>query len=198
MTKGDNKMKKLILTISILFIAFFTLFAQLEEANETSMNPVQYRVAEWLSSDKLILDQWMESLVARTKTNAHTLSPVVEEFKELIERDPEIYMLFHQMFEQVPNKPPYNVDTAGEHQVRDYHHLLQLINQLITEAPEFNKTGLVGFPINTILNWLMGTEAGASAFLNPKVNSQLKKILNEWAIFLDSPDSRYVLVDDPR
>ena len=191
-------MKKLILTISILFIATSSLFAQQEAASKTSMNPVQYRVGEWLPSDQVILEQWMELLITRTEANAHPLLPVVEEFKELIERDPEIYMLFHQMFEQLPNKAPYNVDPTGEPQVRDYHHMLQLINQVITEAPKFNKTGLVGFPINAILDWPMGTQAGASAFLNPKVNCQLKKILNEWAVFLDSPDSRYVLGDDPR
>ncbi len=191
-------MKKFILTISILFIAAFNLFAQQKAASETSKNPVQYRVGEWLPSDRLILDQWMEALIARTEANARPLLPVVAEFKELIESDPELYMLFHQMFEQISCKAPYNVDPTGESQVRDYHHMLQLINQVITKAPKFNKSGFVGFPINAILNWPMGTEAGASVFLNPKVNCQLKKILNEWAVFLNSPDSRYVLNDDPR
>ena len=44
----------------------------------------------------------------------------------------------------------------------------------------------------------MGTPAGASVFLNEKVNRQLKKILNQWALFLRSPDSRAVLNDDPK
>lgn len=44
----------------------------------------------------------------------------------------------------------------------------------------------------------MGTPAGASAFLNEKVNRQLKKILNQWAVFLRSPDSRRVLSEDPK
>lgn len=160
-------MKKLTLTITILFITAFSLFAQQKETNKTSTNP-------------------------------QPLLPVVEEFKELIESDPEIYMLFHQMFEQVPDKAPYNVDPTGEPQVRNYLHMLQRINQVTREAPKFNETGLVGFPINAILDWPMGTEAGTSVFLNPKVNRQLKKILNEWAVFLKSPDSRYVLNDDPR
>ena len=75
--------------------------------------------------------------------------------------------------------------------------MLHLMNGILTQAPEFNKTGLVGFPINAILNWAMGTPAGAAAFLNDKVNAQLKKILNQWAVFLRSPDSRTVLNDDP-
>ena len=71
------------------------------------------------------------------------------------------------------------------------------MNRILTTAPEFNKTGLVGFPINAIINWPMGTPAGTSVFLNEKVNRQLKKILNQWAVFLSSADSRYVLNDDP-
>ncbi|MFH1161159.1 MAG: phosphatidylserine decarboxylase family protein [bacterium] len=139
----------------------------------------------------------MRTLIAEVEAEDTHLLPVVEEFKVLIETDPEIYMLFHQMFDQVPRKAPYNHDPTGKPQVRDYLHMLELINHIITKAPEFNETGLVGFPVNAILDWPMGTEAGASAFLNPKVNSQLKKILDEWALFLDSPDSRYVLNEDP-
>lgn len=34
--------------------------------------------------------------------------PVIEEFKRLIEHDPLIFKLFHEMFDEVPNEPPYN------------------------------------------------------------------------------------------
>ena len=114
-------------------------------------------------------------------THAKPLHPVIEEFKNLIENDPEIYMLINQMFEQIPKKSPYNKNPIGKSQVRDYPHMLNLINAILTTAPEFNKTGLVGFPINAILDWAMGTQSGFAVFLNAKVNAQLKKILNEWA-----------------
>ncbi|MDD4736365.1 MAG: phosphatidylserine decarboxylase family protein [Kiritimatiellae bacterium] len=125
------------------------------------------------------------------------LLPVIQEFKDLIESDPEIYMLFHQMFTQLPRKAPFAADPTGKSQIRDYQHMLQLMNQVMTRAPEFNKTGLVGFPINAILDWPMGTPAGTVAFLNPKVNRQLKKMLSHWAVFLGSANSCYVLSDDP-
>jgi phosphatidylserine decarboxylase len=130
------------------------------------------------------------------------LHPVIEEFKALIESEAEIYMLFHQMFTQVPHKPPYDQDPTGKPQVRDYHRMLQLINAILTKAPEFNElafvVGLVGFPINAIFDWSMGTKSGFAAFLNDKINRQLKKILNEWAIFLSSKDSTYVLNTHPQ
>jgi phosphatidylserine decarboxylase len=106
-------------------------------------------------------------------------------------------MLFNQMFEQVPKKPPYNKDPTGKPQVRDYRHMLQLLNTLMTHAPEFDQSCLVGCPINTIFDWSMGTAAGFAAFLNERVNAQLKKVLNGWGRFLSSSDSTYVLNQDP-
>jgi len=132
-----------------------------------------------------------------TTFSATTFHPVIQEFQEMIEGDPELFMLFTQMFEQVPTTPEFEVDPVGNPQVKDYKQMLELLNEVLTQAPEFNQTGLVGFPINAIFDWPMGTPAGTTAFLNEKVNQQLKKILNRWAIFLGSPDSCYVLNDDP-
>ena len=164
---------------------------------ETAVKPPPYRVGRWLPSDQQVLDQWVSQLIRETEAGDRPLLPVVQEFKDLIEGDAEIYMLFSQMFTQVPRKPPFLNDPTGKPQIRDYHHMLQLLNRIMTTAPEFNKTGLVGFPINAILDWPMGTQAGAAAFLNEKVNRQLKKILEHWATFLGSSDSCYVLSDDP-
>ena len=73
-----------------------------------------------------------------------------------------------------------------------------VINRTMTSAPKFSKTGLVGFPINVILNWPMATTAGFAAFLNDKINRLFKNILNYWGEFLSSPESCYVLNKDPR
>lgn len=174
------------------------LYSQTEQQVKTVDEAVQYRVGEWLPSDQLILNNWMSNLIAEVDVENKELLPVVKELKDLIESSPEIYMHFNEMFEQLPKKARFKNDPTAKPQVRDYQHMLQLINQVMTQAPEFNKTGLVGFPINAILDWPMGTNAGSVVFLNEILNQQLKKMLNEWAKFLDSPDSRYVLNDDPR
>jgi phosphatidylserine decarboxylase len=132
-----------------------------------------------------------------TLQKTESLSPVVNDFKLLIEEDAELYMLFNEMFEQAnqaATKPGY---PAEADQIKDYHEMLFFLNRALTEAPEFDLTEMVGTPINDGLVGVMGTPAGAIAFLNPKVNQQLKKILSEWATFLSSPESRYVLTDDP-
>lgn len=156
-----------------------------------------FRVGTWMPEDQHVLDSWIDKQLGRLSLAPQALLPVVDRLRELIETDPQVYQLFHEMFTQVPHKPPYNQDPTGAPQVRDYRIMLQLISGILTQAPEFNKTGLVGFPINAILDWSMGTSAGFAAFINPVVNRHLKDILCEWARFLDSADSCYVLGADP-
>jgi phosphatidylserine decarboxylase len=165
---------------------------------ESPVAPLPYRVGQWLPSDHRFLVRWLEAMIEKTHTERRTLHPVIADLRDLIESDPAIFMLFNQMFEQVPRRPPYDRDPTGKPQVRDYQHMLQLLNTILTHAPEFDQTGLVGCPINTIFDWSMGTAAGMAAFLNERVNAQLKEVLNAWGRFLASTDSTYVLSDDPR
>ncbi|MBV7280354.1 phophatidylserine decarboxylase associated domain-containing protein [Xanthomonas vasicola pv. musacearum] len=116
---------------------------------------IAHRVGQWLPSDQRVLDDWLNALVREVdadtlKASPRPLHPVIEDFKALIEGDAQIYMLFHQMFEQVPHKQPCNRYPTGKPQVRDYHLMLKLFDAIMTRAPEFNQTGLVGFPINAI------------------------------------------------
>ncbi|MEI6361993.1 MAG: phosphatidylserine decarboxylase family protein [Actinomycetes bacterium] len=157
-----------------------------------------YRVGRWLPQDQRVLDQWLAELVEKVDQTTEPLRPVMQELQDLIESDPTLYMYFHMMFEQVPDHPPYNRTPTGSPQVRNYRHMIQLINRILGTAPDFNRSGFVGFPINTILDWSMGTPAGIAAFLDERVNAQFKKILNEWGVFLKSPVSRYVLSTDPK
>lgn len=163
----------------------------------SAATPIPYRVGAWLPSDHAFLAGWLEAMIEKTHADPRALHPVIADFRDLIESDPEIFMLFNQMFEQVPRRPPYDRDPTGKPQVRDYRHMLRLLNTIMTHAPEFEQSGLVGCPINAILDWSMGTAAGMAAFLNERVNAQLKKVLNAWARFLGSTDSAYVLNEHP-
>ncbi len=156
-----------------------------------------YRVGEWLPSDHDALVAWIEKQADKAERLSAPLEPVLQDFKKLIESNAEIYMLFNQMFTQVPSKPPYNRNPAGKPQIRDYHQMLAVLNLILTHTPTYNDTGVVGFPINAILDWSMGTEAGYAAFLHPDVNSMLKKVLNEFGCFLKSPESQYAINEDP-
>ncbi|XP_028416692.1 L-tryptophan decarboxylase-like [Dendronephthya gigantea] len=124
--------------------------------------------------------------------NKMALHPPVAALRDKIISDPEINMFFHQMFWQQLTLP----DISEGKKIWCWQIMILLINMIMRKAPEYNKTGLVGFPINVILNWPMATTAGFAAFLNDKVNRLFKDILNYWGEFLSSYDSTYVLNKD--
>lgn len=79
-------------------------------------------------------------------------------------------------------------------QIRYYMTMLALFNKILTEAPVFEESEYkVAFPINAILDWPMGTAAGCTTFVDPKMNAQLKKIFGIWVSFLTFSESLYVL-----
>ena len=162
----------------ILAVILATLvFSGHVAAQESTTAQVPYGVGKWLPSDQNFFDEWRSNLIRETDAlPADTpLLPVVAEFRDLIEGDPELLMLFTEMFDQVPQKPAFRKNPAGAPQVRNYIHMLQLLNHIMTRAPEFNKTGLVGFPINAILDWPMGTPAGTLRLFEQKSKPTIKE-----------------------
>ena len=186
-------MKSFISLLTALFV--MSLLATASIADTTIKPKVfKYNVAKWTLSDQKTYDAWFQK-VLDGNIDAPLYS-VIKEFKDLIENDPKLFMLFTQMFDQVPSE--YTTDPLGMPQIKNYHQMLQVMNRVLTMAPEFSQSGFVGFPINSILNWPMATPAGQQAFLDKRVNGKIKQILNKWAVFLDSKESRYVLSADPR
>ena len=145
--------------------------------------------------------KWLEGVISHVDKNPTSLHPVLEEFKQLIETNTRIFCLITSMFDQVPNRRPYTNDPTGHVQIRDYHHLLQVLNHLITTGPTWadkaERVGMVGVPISAALDWPMGTPSGFAFFLDPEVNAMLKKLLNVWGDFLRSEESaKQCLGDD--
>ena len=153
---------------------------------------IPYNVGKWLPTDQKFFNQWLGKVLkeAENEENQYLLPPV-QALKHLIESDRYIYNITQLMFDEIPEK---DVDTpAGTPQVRNYQQMLLMLNRIIQRAPEFNKTGLVGTPINAIFDYPMATKAGYVFFNNPKVNACLKNILDYWGKFLQTSDSTYVL-----
>jgi phosphatidylserine decarboxylase len=143
----------------------------------------------------------MSKTISHVDKNPKELHPVLREFKQVVEESPRLWMLFNTMFEQVPRQKEYLKDPTGQTTtVRDFDHLLALLNHVITTAPAWtdagHSVGLVGVPINALLDWPMGTSAGFTVFQDPTVNAQLKKVLDVWNQFLSSPESAEVLGTD--
>ncbi|KAG8741079.1 hypothetical protein FRC11_014998 [Ceratobasidium sp. 423] len=74
--------------------------------------------------------------------------------------------------------------------------MFRAFDYIITHAIPYEDNDLVGFPINAILDWPMGTDAGLYTFLMPIVNAEFKNMFDEWSKFLSSPNSRTYLTTE--
>lgn len=106
-------------------------------------------------------------------------------------------MYFTAMFNEVPYKHVYAKDPTGHRRIKDYNHMLEVLNHVFGSAPVWTDAaqavGMVGVPMCAILDYPMSTASGHAAFLDPDVNKMLKKVLNEWGKFLLTPESAGVL-----
>jgi phosphatidylserine decarboxylase len=148
------------------------------------------RRAGWLPDDHDALEAWLAGRRQKVDRRA-PLHPVLTEFQTLIDSDPVVRMYVHQMIAQVPRSKPYR-----RRHLDNIEQLLHLINAVLTMAPEFGESAVIT-PMSAILDWTMGTTAGFAAYRDPRINAILKKILDAWCSFLESPDSLYVLNDSP-
>ena len=94
------------------------------------------RLGHWLPSDRKVLDAWLTNTIEQADKRKPSFHPVVQEFQEIIESDPVMFMYFTQMFEQQPSfaPPPH----SGDIKLKNYHQMLRIMNHVLTTAPEFN------------------------------------------------------------
>lgn len=122
-----------------------------------SRSQTSIRTGGWLPTDHRVHKEWLGRVIEHVDNNPKELQPVIQEFKEMIEGETRLYMLFTSMFDQIPNKDPYQKDPTGHKQMRDYNHMLLVLNHLITTAPSWSdkshRVGMVGLPINAMLDW---------------------------------------------
>jgi phosphatidylserine decarboxylase len=152
------------------------------------------RQGGWLPDNQDDLEAWLAGHRERVaaKGGQVPLHPVLAEFQALIDSDPVVRMYVDEMIDQVPRNRQYR-----KRHLESAPQLLQLINEVLTMAPEFSEDAMVVLPLGAILDWTMGTSAGFAAFRDRRINAMLKKILSVWCDFLSSGDSRYVLNDTP-
>ena len=155
------------------------------------------QTGRWLPYNHEILQQWLKQMVVQANDCPKPMAPAVLALERLIESDTVLFMHVSTMFEQVPAASPYHVDGLGRPQLRDYRHMLQVMNLVMMSAPKWDTTvhniGWIGFPLNVILNWPMSTSGGKAFFLDERVNGAIKRILCTWADYLGSPASANVL-----
>jgi phosphatidylserine decarboxylase len=160
--------------------------------NATSLTS---RLGGWLPADPAALNQWLSHTIAEAERKNAPFHPVIEKFRHMIESDPVMTMYFTDMFTEQPRRPV--PPGSGDVKLKNYQQMLVVINHVLTTAPTYNTTEMVGFPINAILDFPMITRAGLAAFVMEKVNAMFLEVLAVWTKFLDSEKSLYVLNDSP-
>jgi phosphatidylserine decarboxylase len=151
--------------------------------------------ADYMNALREIIDIVEDKHLGLKSAPIIDLHPVMQEFQDLIYNDSLIRMNFTKMIDQVPSY--YKEKDKDGKYIHGYYlqsieEMIRLINHILKTAPEYNDTELVGFPINTILNWTMGVPAGAAAFRDVKTNNMFRKVLAVWTEYLDSEESLYV------
>lgn len=157
--------------------------------------PKTHRPGNWLPSNQEHLEDWLEEMTQMVEARRvpAPFHPVIKEFEDLIEHNPLVRMYMEQMIAQVPHTKKYR-----RHHLKSVSQMLCLINRVLTQAPEYNDTALVGAPLNAIIDWCMGTRAGFAAFRDETINAMFRNILYAWCEFLSSEASLYVLNDSPK
>jgi phosphatidylserine decarboxylase len=136
----------------------------------------------WFTISRQTKNQTRKNITINKKDH-----PVITKFKKMLESNPIENQYMNTMITSIPKKyksknPPKSLD-----------QLFQQLNSVLTVAPQFNKTALVGTPLSAILIWTMGSPEGFAAYRNNKINAMFGEVLAEYKKFLDSPSSRYVL-----
>lgn len=166
-------------------------------------------IGGWLPENKKLQAEWVNNILSivtakRMQSNlADTCEfkhQTVTDFMNMVDTDPKLHLLAEQMVEQALE---YNEnDPTGSPQIKSFRLMMQMIDYIIGTAPEYvppedkEKRALIGFPINAILDWCMGTQAGYAFFLDERVNQHFENILKDWCDFLNSEASAYVLNDE--
>ncbi|WP_257265710.1 phosphatidylserine decarboxylase family protein [Endozoicomonas sp. ONNA2] len=157
------------------------------------------RLGGWLPSDHKLLRKWHHKIIARPVSSPHEYIEPIKNLQSLVALSYELHASTQAMFTEAL---VYDQDDpSGAPAVTSWLQFLGLLNNIMTTAPEFivskdgQAQGLVGFPINALLDWPMGTFAGYSVFSSDLFNREFQKVLQYWGHFLTTEKSRYVLAE---
>lgn len=150
--------------------------------SEVLISTNKRRLGGWMPAKEKVVKSFHKALSRRVEGILQPLNPEVEELGNMIKNDPILRMEFTMAIEQAKE--------AG-HQMAysDIDGLMVLINDVMTMAPSFDHTELVGCPLNALLDWIMCMPTGYAAFRSHALNRQFKKVLQTWNLFLNSPKS---------
>jgi len=132
--------------------------------------------------------QFFETIL---KTERQQLPPNIQALKDLIERNDVLNYLANNAFRQNANilAAQQSSTEAPIPRIPDLDTLLHAFNAVLTQPPQFINDDLVGLPFSAIVVGIDATLGGSTLFRLPMFNDKMKAILNDWSLYLCSPES---------
>lgn len=98
-----------------------------------------HRVGFWLPRDRKVIIEWTKQLMKRIKKSPpQQLDPTLQALRDFVTKDTILQPLSEDMFNEVPNVPPYNEDPEHYQELRSFDQMLNAFNVLLTMGPEWN------------------------------------------------------------
>ncbi|GKT53943.1 phosphatidylserine decarboxylase [Colletotrichum tofieldiae] len=160
-------------------------------------SPRNQSLGQWLPKDRTIIQKWVALKVheAEERRLNNRLDPSLLNLQKIVDDDSALSQLANAMFTEASAR--YALDPKGQPAIQSFQQFLEVVNIIMQSGPEFydkpgndDAMGFVGFPINALLDWPMGTKSGHEFFRRPDVNEGLKDVLNTWAKFLGTAASK--------
>ncbi|KAF4343579.1 phosphatidylserine decarboxylase 2 [Fusarium beomiforme] len=151
-------------------------------------------IGKWLPEQRPAIQEWIAAKLREcSQLDRLALDPSLEAFQDLVNNTPKLKTLANDMFTQSSK----NYDPTGEPALKTFEDFISVVQLIIQSAPPFfdkedppTAMGMIGFPINAVLDWPMGTIAGYEFWLLPEVNTSFGNVLNTWGSFLQSSASQ--------
>ena len=94
-----------------------------------------HKLGYWGLQHRQWTQKWMDNLIKHVNEHEKALKHELREFQEIVDGDVSLWILASLMFTEIPEKKPYNCDIVHQPQVRDFHHMLKLINHIMDSGP---------------------------------------------------------------
>lgn len=153
----------------------------------------QFNVGRWLPTDFELIRSHIKGIKSFVAANPTDLTENIILLNNYVTSNPQLNTWSNDMFTEVPAKYK-DLDYGTE--LESWSEFIPLLNGIMTMTQTYNDTGCVGFPINSLLDWAMGTEAGHNFFLDNGVNEHFNKVLNDWGEYLTGSASKYAVLNN--
>ncbi|XEV07468.1 hypothetical protein FSHL1_012755 [Fusarium sambucinum] len=154
-------------------------------------------MGKFAPSQRPRIQRWLAAkLDEANQRNDLPLDPSLITFQQLVNSNPTWRALSNDMFTQSSK----HYDPIGVPAIQSFDEFLNVVNIFIKSSPPFyiketpeTAMDMIGLPINTVLDWPMGTMAGYDFWLIPAINASFRNVLDTWGSFLGSPASKATL-----